>query len=152
MAHTIERTDVALGDIAAWIKMRKGEGARFVQLLAVNVEGGNDLVYTLRDGNVLREARVACVGLDEHVPSITGDYPAAFVFENEIHDLFGVQVDGISIDFHGKFYRLALDKPMTIVSPEKQAAREKARKMAEARAKAQQAAREKAAESEKGDE
>ena len=47
------------------------------------------------------------------VPSITGVYPAAFVFENESHDLFGVSFEGISIDFGGEFYtrRLSHEPP-----------------------------------------
>ena len=46
------------------------------------------------------------------VPSITGVYPAAFVFENESHDLFGVSFEGISIDFGGEFYTVAVAYPM----------------------------------------
>ena len=46
------------------------------------------------------------------VPSITGVYPAAFVFENESHDLFGVSFEDISIDFGGEFYTVAVAYPM----------------------------------------
>lgn len=40
------------------------------------------------------------------IKSITGIYWNSFTYENEIHDLFGVKVTGINIDFGGKFYRI----------------------------------------------
>ena len=58
------------------------------------------------------------------VPSITDRFIAAFVFENEIHDLFGVSVRDIAIDFGGNFYVTAQPSPMTIISPAQKAARE----------------------------
>ena len=69
-----------------------------------------------------------------HVPSISDVFLEAFVCENEIHDLFGVSIDGIAIDFLGNFYQLSTEKPMTIISPEQLAEREKQRKIAAAKA------------------
>ena len=63
------------------------------------------------------------------------------MFENEIHDLFGVNVRDIAIDFGGNFYVTAQPSPMTIISPAQKAAREKAKKAAAAKAeRARQAA------------
>ena len=62
------------------------------------------------------------------------------MFENEAHDLFGVDIEGIAIDFGGNFYALAQKEPMTIISPEQKAAREKARKV-RAEAESRQGAR-----------
>lgn len=68
------------------------------------------------------------------MPSITGNFLAAFVFENEIHDLFGVTIEGIAhLISAAKFYQLAQSEPMTIISPAQKAAREKAAKAAEAK-------------------
>ncbi len=75
------------------------------------------------------------------MPSITDRFLAAFVFENETHDLFGVDVQGIAIDFGGNFYALAQKEPMTIISPEQKAAREKAKKVAAAKAAKEKAAK-----------
>ena len=65
---------------------------------------------------------------DAVIPSITDLYLEAFVFENEIHDLFGVHISDIAIDFGGNFYQLAVKEPMTIISPEQLAKREKTRR------------------------
>lgn len=113
---------------------RKAEGWRYVQTLAVNTEDGVDLVYSYMKDGVLDNKVIRDVPRDASIPSITDLYLEAFVFENEIHDLFGIHFEGIAIDFGGSFYRLAVKEPMTIISPEQKAAREKARKIAAAKA------------------
>ncbi len=113
---------------------RKRDGWRYVQTLAVNTDKGVDLVYSFMKDGVLDNKVVRDVPRDAVIPSITDLYLEAFVFENEIHDLFGVHISDIAIDFGGNFYQLAVKGPMTIISPEQLAKREKARKIAEAKA------------------
>ena len=113
---------------------KKAEGARFVQMLCVNTEDGIDLVYSFMKDGVLANHEIKGVKKGTVVPSVTDQFLAAFVFENEAHDLFGVDIKGIAIDFGGNFYALAQKEPMTIVSPEQHAAREKAKKLAAAKA------------------
>ncbi len=112
MSVTETYTALDARDLPAWARMRKGEGWRFVQMCARATEEGAELLYTLRRNAEVEQRVVAVPALDTGVPSITGEYLAAFVFENEAHDLFGVKIDGIAIDFHGKFYRLAEAAPM----------------------------------------
>lgn len=113
---------------------KKADGWRFVQMLAVNTDDGIDLVYSFMKDGVLVNHEIKGVKKGTAVPSITDQFLAAFVFENEAHDLFGVDVKGIAIDFGGNFYALAQKEPMTIISPEQKAAREKAAKLAAAKA------------------
>lgn len=113
---------------------RKRDGWRYVQTLAVNTDKGIDLIYSFMKDGVLDNLLVRDVARDAVVPSITDLYLEAFVFENEIHDLFGITVADIAIDFGGNFYQLSHKKPMTVISPEQLAKREKARKIAEAKA------------------
>ncbi len=47
------------------------------------------------------------------VSSVTGIYWGAFTYENEIHDLFGVEFEGINIDYGGNFYRIASKAPFS---------------------------------------
>lgn len=110
------------------------EGWRYVQTLAVNTEQGVDLIYSYMKDGVLDNKVIRDVPRDAVVPSITDLFLEAFVFENEIHDLFGVAFSDIAIDFGGNFYQLSVKEPMTIISPEQKAAREKAKKIAAAKA------------------
>ena len=130
MALEIEFAPLSVEELPALAAEKKAEGARFVQLLAVNTEEGIDLVYTFMKGDVLTNHEIKGVGPDMTVPSITDQFLAAFVFENEVHDLFGVSISDIAIDFGGNFYALSQKEPMTIISPEQKAAREKAKKLA----------------------
>lgn len=135
---------VALSEIESLAKQKKADGWRYVQTLAVNTEQGIDLLYSFMKEDVLENVTIKSLGREDVVPSITESYLAAFVFENEVHDLFGVNISNIAIDFEGNFYRVSQKDPMTIVSPEKLAAREKAAKIAAAKAAKEKAAREKA--------
>ncbi len=107
---------------------------RCVQMHCTNTENGIDITYSYQKENVMDNLTVKSVKKDEHIPSITDVYIGMFPFENEAHDLFGVQVDNIAIDFQGRFYDLAVPEPMTIISPEKKARMDKARKAAAAKA------------------
>jgi hypothetical protein len=78
----------------------------------------------MKDGH-LENFTVKAVQKTDVVPSITDVFLEAFVCENEIHDLYDVAIANIAIDFGGMFYQLSSKAPMTVVSPEQLAAREK---------------------------
>ena len=121
--------DIEKGLLPGLVAQKKRAGARFVQMCGTLSGEGVDVTYSFLEGDVLENWTVRNVAEGESLPSITSDFIAAFVFENELHDLFGVSVEGIAIDFGGKFYALAEEAPMTYVSPELKAAREKAAKV-----------------------
>lgn len=105
--------EIELGELLPEVQKYKSAGWRFVQLCATTIEGGVEILYTFAKGSGSEvENLLLKVQNGTHVPSITGFYGAAFVFENEMHDLFAVLVDGISIDFKGNFYRVAVGAPM----------------------------------------
>ena len=113
-----------LDSLGQFAETRREEGWRFVQILAVNTEAGIDLVYSFMKDGRLVNSKISSLEKDAVVPSVTDRFLEAFVFENEIHDLFGVDFEGIAIDFEGSFYDTAQPEPMTIVSPQQAAARE----------------------------
>lgn len=153
-------TTVGIDELLAHVQALKGAGARFVQMHAErNVDDGSyRLVYTFinvraaqehiaQDGSYAIENLVV-EGIDQYqeIPSISSYYPAVFPFENEAHDLFGLAVTDMQIDFKGFFYQVSTTEPMSVITPEVKAAREKAMKVrAAAEAKARKAAAEKAA-------
>lgn len=153
-------TIVGIDELLSHVQALKGVGARFVQMHAErNVDDGTyRLVYTfinvraaqehiVQDGNYAIESLVV-EGIDQYqeIPSISSYYPAVFPFENEAHDLFGLAITDMQIDFKGFFYQVSTAEPMSVITPEVKAAREKAMKVrAAAEAKARKAAAEKAA-------
>lgn len=153
-------TTVGLDELLSHVQALKGAGARFVQMHAErNVDDGTyRLVYTFinvraaqehiaQDGGYAIENLVV-EGIDRYqeIPSISSYYPAVFPFENEAHDLFGLAITDMQIDFKGFFYQVSTAEPMSVITPEVKAAREKAMKVrVAAEAKARRAAAEKAA-------
>lgn len=142
--YTTEFVDVPLIELLQRVQSLKHEGMRFVQLCAEFPESGIDLVYTFYD-ETRDNALNLCVSVPEaaEVPSIQGLYFAAFSYENEAHDLFGVNFINMKLDFGGHFFNLAETSPMTVITPEMKAEREKAAKARAAKAaKEAKAARE----------
>ena len=153
-------TTVGIDELLPHVQALKGAGARFVQMHAERCvdDGSYRLVYTFinvraaqeqiaQDGSYAIENLVV-EGIDQYqeIPSISSYYPAVFPFENEAHDLFGLAITDMQIDFKGFFYQVSTAEPMSVISPEVKAAREKAMKVrAAAEAKARKAAAEKAA-------
>lgn len=153
-------TTVGIDELLPHVQVLKGVGARFVQMHAERCvdDGSYRLVYTFinvraaqeqiaRDGSYAIDNLVV-EGIDQYqeIPSISSYYPAVFPFENEAHDLFGLAVTDMQVDFNGFFYQVSTAEPMSVITPEVKAAREKAMKVrAAAEAKARKAAAEKAA-------
>lgn len=153
-------TTVRIDELLSHVQALKGVGARFVQMHAErNVDDSSyRLVYTFinvraaqehiaQDGSYAIENLVV-EGIDQYqeIPSISSYYPAVFPFENEAHDLFGLAITDMQVDFNGFFYQVSTAEPMSVITPEVKAAREKAMKVrAAAEAKARKAAAEKAA-------
>lgn len=138
MAITQDFRSIPLDKLIDTCKERKNEGYRLAQLCSkLERDDSITLIYTFVKESEMINYKVSGIkkGVTE-VPSVTELFIAAFVFENEAHDLFGVNVVGNLIDFQGKFYSFAegVEAPMTIVTPAQLAAREKAAKLAAAKA------------------
>lgn len=138
MAITQDFRSIPLDKLIDTCKECKNEGYRLAQLCPkLERDDSITLIYTFVKESEMINYKVSGIkkGVTE-VPSVTELFIAAFVFENEAHDLFGVNVVGNLIDFQGKFYSFAegVEAPMTIVTPAQLAAREKAAKLAAAKA------------------
>lgn len=153
-------TTVGIEELLSHVQALKGVGARFVQMHAErNVDDGSyRLVYTFINVRAAQEhiaqdssyaiEDLVVEGIDQYqeIPSISSYYPAVFPFENEAHDLFGLAITDMQIEFKGFFYQVSTAEPMSVITPEVKAAREKAMKVrAAAEAKARKAAAEKVA-------
>ena len=96
--------------VAAAQKMRD-EGHRLVQIGVTRLGEELELNYSFDRERRFVNLRFRLPVAGARVPSISGVYWAAFAYENEIHDLFGIQVDGNVLDFQGTFYKTAVKHP-----------------------------------------
>lgn len=105
-------SDIALGDIVSLAERKKEAGSRFVEIHATTLEDGFLLNYAYTDDEQVCDNYRVKIDTTAVVPSISGIFLAAFFFENETHDLFGIDIEGIAIDFNGNFYQVSLEAPM----------------------------------------
>ncbi|HAN44419.1 MAG TPA: hypothetical protein DCP97_03410 [Ruminococcaceae bacterium] len=88
----------------------KHKGYRLVQMCATRLSDGFELSYTFAleyDTLVLR----LIIETETEISSISTVYAPAFLYENEMKDLFGVKIKLITIDYDGSLYRVAEKTP-----------------------------------------
>jgi ech hydrogenase subunit D len=105
------------------VEQFRNEGYRLVQIGCTKVGEIFEINYSFDKDFTFKNLRIT-VTAETEVPSISGMYWGAFVYENEMHDLFGIQVRGMNIDFKGTFIRTAIKYPfgipnVTVVKEEK---------------------------------
>ena len=98
MALQTEMHVIKLSDLSALSDSQKAAGSRFVQMHCVCADDGVfDVIYTwMGDDLVMKNYKIEQITSRDVIPSITNNFLAAFVFENEAHDLFGANIEGIS--------------------------------------------------------
>jgi ech hydrogenase subunit D len=91
-------------------ELRK-QGYRLVQIGATRLPEDIELTYSFDRESRLTNLRFQVPAAGARLPSISGIFWCAFLYENELHDLFNVQVDGMAVDFHGHLYETTVKFP-----------------------------------------
>jgi ech hydrogenase subunit D len=104
---------ISVGEVVSKAEQAKKEGYRLVQVGCTKIGDTFEIIYVYDKDYKLLNYRIA-VRQDEEIPSISGVYWGAFVYENEIHDLYGIHVKGINIDFKGTFYKTKVKHPFSV--------------------------------------
>lgn len=90
----------------------KNKGLRLAQMCAAYVNEKYELSYSFADDETYELTTLRLViDPDTAIPSITEIYPYAFFYENEINELFGVNVKFINHDYEKKLYRINAEAP-----------------------------------------
>ncbi len=105
--------EIAIDELLTRAQKYKDNGWRLVQIFAraLKDDAGNEITYSFGDDYELEHLRITAAP-GAKVPSISQIFAPAFLYENEMHDLFGVEVENISLDFKGTFYKLGAETPM----------------------------------------
>ncbi len=93
------------------MRRKKDAGNRLIAISAAAVEGVHEITYSFETpDHAFTHLRVT-VEPGTPLPSITPVYWGAFVYENEIHDLYGHDVTGMNVDYGGHFYATKVAYP-----------------------------------------
>jgi len=104
------------GDLLSRVAELKQDGWRLVQIGCTALKGFQ-LDYSFGKDYDFIDLRMNISSADIEIPSISGIYRSGFIYENEMHDLFGVKVKDIVIDYKGNFYRTAAKTPFAADKP-----------------------------------
>lgn len=86
------------------------DGYRLAQICSTAYEGYNEVIYSVAKEYAM-ENYVVELPVDEEIKSFSDIFPAATLYENEIKELWGVNVVGMSVDYKNNFYRIEKDTP-----------------------------------------
>ncbi|HBA83782.1 MAG TPA: NADH dehydrogenase subunit [Verrucomicrobia bacterium] len=92
------------------------QGYRLVQICCT-LKDAFELSYSFDKDHALLTLRLQVSREDAQVPSVSGIYFCALVYENEMHDLFGLNVTDMALDFQGTFYKTAIKTPFNTPPP-----------------------------------
>ncbi|NLI93083.1 MAG: NADH-quinone oxidoreductase subunit C [Peptococcaceae bacterium] len=94
------------------------EGYRLIQICCTKTPTEMDIIYTFEKLNLQCENFKLPVNVGDTLPSISGVFFAAFLYENEIHDLYGVNFTGMAVDFKGTLYETAVKQAFSMTGAE----------------------------------
>ena len=113
MSEPQETIPIGKNELVGMVAQLFAEGYRLVQIGCSTLPGAYELNYSFDKDYRFKNLRITAAP-GEEIPSISVIYPNAFLYENEIHDLFGVVMKNITIDYRGTLYRTSIQTPFSI--------------------------------------
>ena len=104
-------TTIDRSELPAKTATLASQGWRLEQICCTTGDTSLELTYSFDREYAFSNLRVIVPRSDAVIPSITGSYLAAFTYENELQDLFGITVTDLAINYNGKFYITTIKHP-----------------------------------------
>jgi ech hydrogenase subunit D len=99
-------TVIEVADLLKRVEALKNDGNRLSQISCTRTQTTFELSYSFDKDFTYTVLRIVLPDNNVEIPSISSIYLAAFTYENELHDLFGIKIKGIAVDFQGNFYKV----------------------------------------------
>lgn len=101
--------EIAVSDLLAEVLKLKNDGYRLVAITCTSKEG-LELIYSFDKDYELVNLKII-VDTEIEVASISIMYSYAFLYENEIKELFGANIKNITLDFNNTLYKIPVKTP-----------------------------------------
>lgn len=111
-----ETVPISVEELLARVKGLRDRGYRLVQIHCVQPSHW-ELNYSFDKGYRLVTLKIV-VAQRPDLPSISDFFPSAFLYENEIHELYGIAVSGMLVDYRGHLYEGRQAEPFVKKPPE----------------------------------
>ncbi len=106
----MENMIVASEKLLEYANRMHDENYHLIQMCATRI--GDQLVLDYSFGREYEFVNLKCeIEADTKITSISRVFPSAFLYENEMHDLYGIDIQYMTTDYEGSFYRTAIKNP-----------------------------------------
>jgi ech hydrogenase subunit D len=119
MIEQQEMVGIERKDLVEMVAALRSSGYRLVQICSTTLADRYEMHYSFDKDLHFRNLKFTVLP-GEAVPSIGLIYGNAFLYENEIHDLFGINIEHMTTDFHGTLYKTRIPAPFGVQVPESQ--------------------------------
>ena len=106
-----EFTAAPASELLSSVSDMKSAGYRLGQACATKTEEGIEVLYCFEKDNNIKSLKVTIDDKAPELQSVSGIYGYAFIYENELHDLFGITFKNLSLDYGGKFFKVSQGTP-----------------------------------------
>ena len=103
--------NIELSELVSNVKTMFDNKYRLVQIGCTKLKEGYEINYVFDKEYAFQALRVTLPSDTVEVPSVSGVYLSAFLYENEIHDLYGITISDIAVDYKGTFYKTSVKTP-----------------------------------------
>ncbi|MBK1721071.1 NADH-quinone oxidoreductase subunit C [Thiocystis violacea] len=97
--------DLPLADWVPTAQRHRADGYRLVQMTGTARPDSFEIMISYDKEYRCTNYRTQVPRDKPDLPSLSGIFPAAFTYENELKDLFGLEVPGLTLDYGGNFLR-----------------------------------------------
>jgi ech hydrogenase subunit D len=102
---------IEIKDLVQKVSELRDQKYRLVQIGCTKLKEGYEINYVFDKDYQFQALRIQVPAENIEIPSVSNVYPSAFLYENEIHDLYGLTVTDMSLDYKGTFYRTSVRTP-----------------------------------------
>lgn len=112
MSQLVEQViiPVAASELISKVSKLKEDGYRMGQACCTKVSAGFEILYSFDKNHELLNLKLT-IPEEEEIMSITGVYWSAFIYENEMQDLFGVKFQSMALNYGGHFFKVSQPTP-----------------------------------------
>jgi ech hydrogenase subunit D len=111
--------NIPVSDLAKHVQEFCSGGYRLVQIGCTKLANELEMNYSFDKDYKFVNLRFAISSVETEIPSVSNIYWSAFLYENEIADLFGLKFKDMAIDYKGSFYRTQIKQPFNQPSQNK---------------------------------
>lgn len=113
MEYLYEDNGIDLKELLNVTYEMKENSYRLIQICCTSIKENYILNYSFGKNYDFVNYKIT-ISINDEVPSISSMFKPAFLYENEMKDLFGIKINHINIDYDGHLYDLEKKTPYKI--------------------------------------